>query len=78
MKKQTAASKKSKRRKQALPPGWNEKRVQEVIAYHDAQTDEEGAAEYEEAMKLEDLTMMFVPRDLVPEIRRLISRRRGA
>jgi hypothetical protein len=29
-------------------------------------------------VKLQDLTMMFVPRDLVPEIERRIARRRGA
>jgi hypothetical protein len=52
--------------------------VAELIAYYDAQTDEEGAAEYEAAMAVEDLSVMLVPTKLVPEIRRLISRRRGA
>jgi hypothetical protein len=78
MKKQAGATKKVKRRPQSLPRGWSAKQVREVASYYDTQTDEEGAAEYEAAMKLEDLTMMLVPRDLVPEIRRLIARRRGA
>ena len=78
MKKQTAASKTGKRRKQVFPRGWNEKRAQEVIAYYDTQTDEEGAAEYEAAMAVEDLSVMLVPTKLVPEIRRLIGRGRGA
>jgi hypothetical protein len=78
MKKQVPAAKKGRRKRQLLPRGWSEKRVQEVARYYDTQTDEEGAAEYEAAMKLEAMTMMLVPRDLVPEIRRLIARRRGA
>jgi hypothetical protein len=80
MKKQPAANKpvKRSRRKQVLPAGWNEKRVQEVAAYYDNQTEDEGVAEYEAAMKVEGLTVMIVPTDLVPAIRQLIGRRRGA
>jgi hypothetical protein len=78
MKKQTAASKKVKRTPQIMPRGWSQKRVRELARYYDTQTDEEGSAEYEAAMELQDMTMMLVPRDLVPEIRRLIARRRGA
>jgi hypothetical protein len=76
MKKQTP--KKPKPVKQKFPRGWNQKRVQEVIDYYDNQTDDEAVAEYERAMELQDLTMMSVPRDLVPEIERLIARRRGS
>jgi hypothetical protein len=78
MKKQAAASKIRKRKQQVFPRGWNEKRVQEVIAYYDRQTEDEELAEYEAAMKVDGLTVMLVPTDLVPEIRRLIHRRRGA
>ena len=78
MKKQTAASKIRKSKKQAYPRGWNEKRVREVIAYYDRQTEDEEAAEYEAAMKTEGLTVMLVPTEFVPEVRRLIHRRRGA
>ena len=35
-------------------------------------------AEYEAGMRIEGLTMMLVPSDLVPEVRRLIGQRRGA
>ena len=74
MKKQ--ASRKTKRvRKQEFPPGWDERRVKEVIAYYDNQTDKEGTAEYEAAMKVEGKSVMLVPTELVPEIRRLIARR---
>jgi hypothetical protein len=52
--------------------------VREVTAYYDTQTDEEGAAEYEGGTEVEGLTVMLVPKDLVPQIRRLIGRRAGA
>ena len=41
-------------------------------------TEDEELAEYEAAMKVEGLTVMLVPSELVPEIRQLIGRRRGA
>jgi uncharacterized membrane protein YkvA (DUF1232 family) len=77
MKNQKAA-KKAPRVKQKYPRGWNEKRVRELIAYYDNQTEDEAVAEYETAMALQDMTMMLVPRDLVPEIEKLIARKRGA
>jgi len=78
MKQKTVSSKKNRARRQVFPRGWNQKRVQDVIDYYDKQTEDEGLAEYETAMKLEELTVMFVPTKLVPEIRRLIRGRRGA
>jgi hypothetical protein len=78
MKKQGATSKTRGRKQQVFPRGWNQKRVQEVIAYYDRQTEEEEAAEYEAAMKVEGLTVMFVPTEFVPQIRRLIRGRRDA
>jgi len=61
---------------QVFPPGWNEKRVQKVIDYYDKQTEEDELAEYQAGMKLKGLSIMFVPTHLVPEVRRLIGRRR--
>jgi hypothetical protein len=78
MKKKTAASKIRKSKKQVYPRGWNEKRVRDVIAYYDRQTEDEEVEEYEAGMRTEGLTVMLVPTKLVPEIRRLIHRRRGA
>ena len=78
MKKQAVPCKTTKRAKQVFPRGWNEKRVREVIDYYDRQTEEEELAEYEAAMKIDGLSVMLVPTKLVPEIRRLIGRRRGA
>jgi hypothetical protein len=77
MKKREPASKTARRKKQLFPRGWNEKRVREVIAYYDTQTEDEEVAEYEAGMKVEGLTVMLVPTELVPEIRRLIGHRHG-
>ncbi len=73
MKKQ--APSKTKRTKQEFPRGWDEKRVKQVIAYYDKQTEDEEVADYEAAIKIEGESVMIVPTELVPEIRRLIARR---
>jgi hypothetical protein len=78
MKKQIPTSKTARRKKQVFPWGWNEKRVRKVIDYYENQTEEEELAEYEAGMELKGLSVVFVPTDLLPEVRRLIGRRRGA
>ena len=70
--------KKSKARKQKLPPGWTEKEIRELAEYYDNLTEEEQAAEIEAALAREDQTLMVVPTDLVPEIRKLIARKHPA
>lgn len=62
-------------KKQKFPRGWNEKRVREVIAHYDNQTEEEQAAEIEAAVTAENITMVAVPTELVPEVVTLIRRR---
>ena len=64
--------------KQRLPAGWTEKRIRELASYHDQQTEEDQAAEIEAALAAKDQTVMVVPTALVPEIRALIARKRGA
>ena len=64
--------------KQKLPKDWTEKKIRELIKYYDNQTEEEQLAEHEAAYKAADQTMMGVPTDLVPAVRELIARRRGA
>jgi hypothetical protein len=56
------------------PPGWNAERVRDTIAHYDRQADDEVVAEDEAAAE----TAMGVPRELVPEVRDLIARRRLA
>jgi hypothetical protein len=64
--------------KQKFPPGWDEKRVQELIDHYENQTEDEEFADIEAAREAEDITMMAIPTDLVPEIRALLARRQSA
>lgn len=65
-------------KKQKLPRGWTEKRIRALAAHHDQLTEEQQAAEIEAAFSAKDQTLMAVPTELVPEIRALIDRKRGA
>jgi hypothetical protein len=78
VKKPTAARKARGPAKKKLPPGWSERRLKEVAEYYDNQSEEKQAAEHERAFHAEGQTVMVVPTELVPEIRRMIARRRGA
>jgi plasmid stability protein len=62
-------------KKQRLPRGWTEKRVRELAAQHDRQTEEEQAAEIEAALSAEGQTLIMVPTAMVPEIQALIARK---
>ena len=59
----------------AFPPGWDENRVREVLAHYEAQTEAEAVAEDEAAGEDPSQTVMEVPTELVPEVRKLIARR---
>jgi hypothetical protein len=64
---------------QQFPPGWDEQRVQRVLDHYENQTEDEAVAEDEAALTPTDnITVMAVPTDLVPEILELIARKRGA
>jgi hypothetical protein len=64
--------------KQQFPPGWDEKRINEVIAHYESQTEDEQFAEIEAAHEAEGVTMMAVPDALVPEVRALLARKQSA
>jgi hypothetical protein len=68
----------SKKTKQKYPAGWDEKRVQRLAAHYDNQTEDEQVAEHEAALRAKNKTVMVVPTELVPEILKLISKRRPA
>jgi hypothetical protein len=74
MKKQ-ATAKKPKANIQKFPAGWNEDRVRKVLAHYENQTEEEAVAEDEAAFVAKGQTVMIVPTELVPEIRKLLGRR---
>ena len=65
-------------KKQKYPPGWNAKRVKDVIEHYENQTEDEEDAEIEAALKAENTTLMDIPTDLVPKVRALLARRRSA
>ena len=66
------------KKKQKFPPGWDEERVKEVIAHYENQTEDEEAAEIAAALKAENVTLMDIPTELVPEVRALLARKRSA
>ena len=57
-----------------FPPGWDKKRVQELIEYYENQTEDEAVAEAEAALADEEQTVMAIPKALVPVVRELIAR----
>ncbi len=65
-------------KKQNFPPGWDEKRVKELIAHYENQTEDEEFADIEAAREAEDITLMAIPRDLVPKVRALLARKHSA
>jgi hypothetical protein len=56
-----------------FPDGWDEGRVQRVLAHYGDQTEDEALAEDEAGTESSD-TVMNVPRELVPKIRELIAK----
>jgi hypothetical protein len=57
-----------------LPSGWDEQRVQRVLAHYERQTEDEAVDEDERALQDTSHTVMEIPRDLVPAVRELIAR----
>ena len=60
---------------QQFPPGWNRKRVEDLIRFYETQSDEEALAEDESAAENADTTLMEIPVELVPEVRDLLAKR---
>jgi hypothetical protein len=46
---------------QKFPPGWDEKRVQDLIAHYENQTEDEEFADIEAALEEENTTLMTIP-----------------
>jgi hypothetical protein len=59
--------------KNKFPDGWDEGRVQRLLAHYGEQTAEEAVAEDEAGVESSE-TVMNVPRDLVPKVRELIAK----
>jgi len=56
-----------------FPDGWDEGRIQRVLAHYGEQTEDEALAEDEMGIERSE-TVMDVPRDLVPRVRELIAK----
>jgi hypothetical protein len=59
--------------KQQLPPEWDEERIRKVIEHYENQTDEEAVAEDEAAYSDPNSSIVIVPNELMPEIRKLLG-----
>jgi hypothetical protein len=59
-----------------FPPGWDEEKVQRVLAHYERQSEEEALLEDEAGIEPSD-TVMSVPHDLVPKIRELIAKQQS-
>jgi hypothetical protein len=66
----------NKIKKQKYPVGWDEERVRKLAEHYDNQTEDEQAAEIEAALTEKNQTVMVVPTELVPEIIKLINKKR--
>ncbi len=64
---------------QRFPAGWDEKRVRDLLAELDARTEEEWiAADEAAASETDDQTVVTIPTELLPEIRRLLAAHKTA
>jgi hypothetical protein len=61
-----------------FPVGWNEQRVREVIEHYEKQTEDEEFAEIEASFESDDVTLMAIPTEMVPEVRALLARNQSA
>jgi hypothetical protein len=64
-------------RQSKFPPGWDEKRVQSVLAHYEDQTEEEAVAEDEAASEDKTQVVMEIPVELVPAVRELLAKYYG-
>jgi hypothetical protein len=65
-------------KKQRLPKGWTEERIRKLAEHHDNLTDDEEVAEIDAALNADNQTVMVVPTELVPEVIKLINKKRPA
>ncbi len=65
-------------KKQKPPAGWTEERIRKLAENYDNQSEDEQVAEHEAALQAEGHTVMVVPTELVPEILKLITKKRTA
>ena len=57
-----------------FPKDWDEKRVSELVAHYETQTEDEIVAEDEASSLDPEQTIMEIPSKLVPTVRELIAK----
>jgi hypothetical protein len=57
-----------------FPPGWDQGRVQRVLAHYETQSEDEAVAEDEAARAAPGQTLVEVPNELLPAVRELIAK----
>ena len=61
-----------------FPHSWDEKRVQQVIAHYEKQTEEEATDEDEAAFgEAASQTVIQIPQELLPIVRKLLAEHLG-
>jgi hypothetical protein len=61
-----------------LPDGWDEDKVQRLIAHYGEQNDDQALLEDEAGVEESTETVMTVPHELVSQVRELIAKHRGS
>lgn len=61
-----------------FPTGWNESRVQRLLAHYEQLSETEAVAEDEAAYRSTTATAMTIPVRLVPAVRALLAKRRAS
>ena len=56
-----------------FPEGWDEARVQSVLAHYEDQAEDEALAEDEAAWEDRSATFIGVPNELLPRVRELLA-----
>jgi len=64
--------------KQKFPPGWDQGRVERLIAHYDEMDEDALLAEDEATQESPGQTLMVVPTELAPSVRELIARKASA
>ena len=59
------------------PLPWTQERIRKLADNYDKQTEDDQAAEHVAALRAEGTTVMVVPTELVPEIVKLIAKKRS-
>ena len=59
------------------PHGWDEERVQRLLAHYEEQSEEGAVAEEEAAFADQSVSVMEIPVELVPAVRELLARHYG-